>query len=188
MAIQRVSIKLLGYDPEQVDGLLDRVKRQYENPAIRLVTPGMLAVAKFDLISGGYRIDQVDLAMAQVADDFEVRELSEKIEKYGKHEIRRDHRKAIGFVAETLARTSKDRFSEARNGYRYKLVEKLISETKVSEGLLIGPEPMDIRTRELGSARGGPSRSEVNEFLTQVVTVIHTQRLLGLLPKNPANQ
>jgi hypothetical protein len=47
---------------------------------------------------------------------------------------------------------------------------------------------MEIRTRELGSAKGGPSRSEVNEFLALVVTALHTQRLLGSLPKNPSNQ
>lgn len=65
MSPQRVSGKILGYDPEQVDGLLDRVRRQYDNPQSRLVTPGMLAVAKFDLIPGGYRIDEVDSIIAR---------------------------------------------------------------------------------------------------------------------------
>jgi DivIVA domain-containing protein len=179
MSIQRVSGKMLGYDPEQVDGLLDRVRRQYDNPALRLVTPGMLAVAKFDLIPGGYRIDEVDLAIAKVADDFEIRELAERIGKFGKTEIKRDHRKIIGTLAETLARPGKERFSASPNGYRHKQVEQLIKQIKVSEGLIFGPEPMDIRTRQLGSSKGGPSRSEVNEFLALVVTALHTQRLLG---------
>jgi DivIVA domain-containing protein len=84
MSIQKVPGRLLGYDPEQVDGLLDRVKRQYDNPNSRIVTPGMLSVAKFELVPGGYRIDQVDAAIAKVADDFEIRELTEKISKFGR--------------------------------------------------------------------------------------------------------
>lgn len=179
MSIQRVSGNLLGYDPEQVDGLLDRVRRQYENPQSRLVTPGMLAVAKFDLVPGGYRIDEVDLSIAQVADEFEVREISERIAKFGKIEIRRDQRKLIGVIAETLARPSKERFTASPNGYKQKLVEQLVSQIRVANGVLTGPEPMEIRTRELGSAKGGPGRSEVNEFLALVVTALHTQRLLG---------
>jgi DivIVA domain-containing protein len=179
MTIQRVSGKVLGYDPEQVDGLLDRVRRQYDNPQSRLVTPGMLAVAKFDLVPGGYRIDEVDLAIAKVADEFEVRELTDRIAKYGKTEIKRDHRKIIGMVSETLARSNKERFSPSSNGYRLRQVDQLISQIKVANGLISGPEPMEIRTRELGSAKNGPSRSEVNEFLAQVVTALHTQRLLG---------
>ena len=178
MSPQRVSGKILGYDPEQVDGLLDRVRRQYDNPQSRLVTPGMLAVAKFDLIPGGYRIDEVDLIIAKVADEFEIKEISERITRFGKTEIKRDHRKIIGVIAETLARSNKERFSPTRNGYRPKQVEQLISLIKVADGQLSGPEPMDIRTRELGSAKGGPSRSEVNEFLALVVTALHTQRLL----------
>jgi DivIVA domain-containing protein len=167
MSIQRVSGNLLGYDPEQVDGLLDRVRRQYENPQARLVTPGMLAVAKFDS------------SLAKVADEFEVKELTERIAKFGKTEIKRDQRKLIGVIAETLARSSKERFMPSPNGYRQKQVEQLVSQIRVANGVLSGPEPMEIRTRELGSAKGGPSRSEVNEFLALVVTALHTQRLLG---------
>ena len=179
MSPQRVSGTILGYDPEQVDGLLDRVRRQYDNPQSRVVTPGMLAVAKFDLIPGGYRIDEVDSIIAKVADEFEVKEISERLAKFGRAEIKRDNRKIIGMVAETLARSRKERFSPARNGYRQKQVDQLVSQIKVVDGLISGPEPMEIRTRELGSSKGGPSRSEVNEFLALVVTALHTQRLLG---------
>jgi DivIVA domain-containing protein len=179
MSIQRVSSKLLGYDPEQVDGLLDRVRRQYDNPNSRIVTPGMLSVAKFDLVSGGYRIDQVDAAIAKIADDFEVREITERIAKFGKTEIKRDVRKLVGQIAEVLARPAKERFSSAKNGYQQKEVERLLSLLRILDGQLLGPEPMELRTRELGSSRGGPSKSEVNEFLAQAVSALHTQRLLG---------
>lgn len=179
MTIQKVSGKILGYDPEQVDGLLDRVRRQYDNPQSRLVTPGMLAVAKFDLVRGGYRIDQVDTAIAKVADEFEVKEIAERIAKFGKAEIKRDLRKIIGMVAETLATAAKERFSPSPSGYHHRQVDRLISKVRIAEGKIFGPEPLGIRTSELGTAKGGPNRSEVNEFLALVVSAMHTQRLLG---------
>jgi DivIVA domain-containing protein len=179
MSIQRVSSRLLGYDPEQVDGLLDRVRRQYENPGSRIVTPGMLAVAKFDVVSGGYKFDEVDSAIAKIADDFEVRELTERITRFGKTEIKRDLRKLVGQVSEVLAQPSKERFSSARNGYKAKEVERLLSQLRILDGQLLGPDPMELRTSKLGSSKGGPNRSEVNEFLAMAVTTLHTQRLLG---------
>ena len=65
MALERVSNTILGYDSEQVDALLDRVRRQYEKPNSRIITPAMLASLEFDLDPGGYRIDQTDAALAE---------------------------------------------------------------------------------------------------------------------------
>ncbi len=179
MSIQKVTGKLLGYDPEQVDALLDRVRRQYENPQSRIVTPSMLSVAKFDLVPAGYRIDQVDFALAKVADDFEVRELTERLGRIGKTEMRRENRRLIGMISEVISRDPKDRFSQARSGYRPKQVNQLLDLIRVQEGVLLGPEPMELRTRELGRGKGGPNKTEVNEFLAMTVTALHAQRLLG---------
>lgn len=179
MSIQKVTGKLLGYDPEQVDALLDRVRRQYENPHSRIVTPSMLSVAKFDLVPAGYRIDQVDFALAKIADDFEVRELSERLTRIGKAELKRENRRLIGQISEVMARDPEDRFSKARAGYRPKQVNQLLDMVRVQDGVLLGPEPMEIRTRELGRGRGGPNKTEVNEFLALIVTALHAQRLLG---------
>jgi DivIVA domain-containing protein len=179
MSLRRVSGKLLGYDPEQVDGLLDRVRRQYENPLSRIVSPSMLAVARFDLIPGGYRIDQVDLALAKVADDFEIRELTKRLTRIGRAELKRENRRIIGMVSEVLARDPKERFSSARVGFRPKQVKQLLDQIRVQDGVLLAPEAMEIRTRELGRAKGGPSKTEVNEFMAAVVTALNTQQILG---------
>jgi len=118
MSLGKVSGKLLGYDPEAVDALLDRVRRQYENPQSRIVTPSMLAVAKFDLVPAGYRIDEVDAALAKIADDFENREISQRLERIGKLELKRENRRLIGVIGEVLAREEATRFTPSRNGYR----------------------------------------------------------------------
>lgn len=179
MSLSKVSGKLLGYDPEAVDALLDRVRRQYENPQSRIVTPSMLAVAKFDLVPAGYRIDEVDAALAKIADDFENREISQRLQRIGKLELKRENRKLIGLIAEVLAKEDEQRFTPSRSGYRPKQLNQLLDQIRIQEGVLLAPEPMKIRTWELGRAKGGPNKLEVNEFLAQVVTALNTQRILG---------
>ncbi len=179
MSLSKVAGKLLGYDPEAVDALLDRVRRQYENPQSRIVTPSMLAVAKFDLVPAGYRIDEVDAALAKIADDFENREISQRLQRIGKLELKRENRKLIGLIAEVLAKEDEQRFTPSRSGYRPKQLNQLLDQIRIQEGVLLAPEPMKIRTWELGRAKGGPNKLEVNEFLAQVVTALNTQRILG---------
>jgi DivIVA domain-containing protein len=179
MSLGKVSGKLLGYDPEAVDALLDRVRRQYENPQSRTVTPSMLAVAKFDLVRAGYRIDEVDAALAKITDDFENREISQRLIRIGKSELKRENRRLIGQISEVMAIEGAQKFTPARSGYRPKQLNQLLSQIRIEEGVLLAPEPMRIRMWQLGRARGGPNKLEVNEFLAQVVTALNTQRLLS---------
>ncbi len=73
-----------GYDQEQVDALLARVKTQYQKPNRILITSAMLAVVKFDLVPGGYQITAVDDALARVADTFDEREIQARLAKEGR--------------------------------------------------------------------------------------------------------
>ena len=75
---------ILGYDREQVEALLARVKTQYQNPNRTLITSAMLAVVKFDLVPGGYQIPAVDDALARVADTFDEREIKDRLAKEGR--------------------------------------------------------------------------------------------------------
>lgn len=179
MALARVSPGVLGYDPEQVDALMDRIRRQYENPESRIITPSMLAVVRFELISGGYRIDQVDQSIASVAEDFERREVQRRLQRIGKTALAKETRRLLGDVLQVLEMDSKRRFSMARNGYNPKLVNRLLAEFAVSDGVLVGPETMEIRTRPLGTSRGGTNRTEVNEFLSLVVGILNRQELIA---------
>ena len=103
MALERVSNTVLGYDSEQVDALLDRVRRQYEKPKSRFITPAMLASVEFDLAPGGYRIDQTDAALAEVAIEFEHRELKARLERIGTKRFRAETRSLIGTIVKVLS-------------------------------------------------------------------------------------
>ena len=50
----------MGYNPEQVDALLELAKAQYESPDQILLRASDLRGLRIDLVSGGYAIAQVD--------------------------------------------------------------------------------------------------------------------------------
>lgn len=178
MALERVSNSVLGYDSEQVDALLDRVRRQYEKPSSRIVTPAMLASVEFDLSPGGYRIDQTDKALAEVAIDFEHRELKARLERIGTKRFRGETRSLIGTVVKVLSQDEKQQFSPARNGYHPKRVREILRQLIVQNGVLSGPSSIELKTVPLGRKNGGPARSEVNELLGIVVSILQRQELV----------
>jgi DivIVA domain-containing protein len=179
MALEKVSPRLSGYNPEQVDALMDRIRRQYENPGSRIIIPSMLAAVRFDFSPGGYRIEQVDEAIAQVAEDFDKREIERRLERIGIQALAKEVKSQLKAINDRLSKPAGERFSPARNGYSGKVVNRLLSELLIEADQLKGPPTMDIRTRPLGTSRGGPSRLEVNEFLALVVGVIHRQQLIA---------
>ena len=178
MALERVPNSILGYDAEQVDALLDRVRRQYELPNSRIITPAMLAAVEFDLSPGGYRIDQTDAALAEVAIEFDARELKSRLERIGTKRFGIETRTQVGTIVKVLSQDHRKRFSLARNGYHPKRVNEMLSRLSIADGLLSAPSPLELKTAPLGKKNGGPARSEVNEFLSIVVSVIQRQRLV----------
>lgn len=178
MAIERVANSVLGYSSEQVDALLDRIRRQYENPKSRIVTPSMLAAVEFELVPGGYRIDQTDNSLAHVAIDFEKRELSARLERIGQKRFKTETRTMVGTIVKVLSLEPNKRFSPARSGYHPRRVREMLQKLSVQEGVLQSPEPFELKTTPLGRKNGGPTRFEVNEFLGIVVSVIQRQELV----------
>jgi len=178
MALERVSNSGLGYDSEGVDALLDRVRRQYENPKSRIVTPAMLASAEFELTPGGYRIDQTDTALAEVAIEFEARELRARLERIGNKRFQMETRSMVGTIVKVLSQEEKRQFSPARNGYHPKRVRSMLRQLSIQDGVLSGPSPIELKTEPLGRKNGGPARFEVNEFLGRVVSVLQRQELV----------
>lgn len=177
--LERVSGRALGYETEQVDALLDRVRRQYENPKLRFVTASMLTSMQFEMAPGGYRVDQVDEALAQVADDFERRDVEGQLARIGKRAMAQELAAQLEQIRQVLERDPDKRFSPARAGFNKQLVRQLLSEIKVENGKLLAPETKDMLTRPLGRGSGGPSRVEVNEFTSLVIGAKFRQELLS---------
>jgi DivIVA domain-containing protein len=179
MSFPLTAAKLQGYDPEQVDALMARVKTQYENPELELVTAAMLAVAKFDLINGGYQISAVDSAIARVADTFEQREIERSIQMRGRGAVATELAANVRQIKSVLDLDPKERFELSRNGYGRKEVNNLLRRISVKRSTLSAPDAFEVRTISLGRSGSGFDREQVDAFLALVVSASHAQKLLS---------
>ena len=169
---------MLGYDREQVDALLARVKTQYQNPNRILITSAMLAVVKFDLVAGGYQIPAVDDALARVADTFDEREIKARLAKEGRAALVGELTMMLNIIRPVLDKKPSESFRRQRNGYSRKLVSGFFQQISVKRGEVYAPETYKLRTMSLGRSGSGFDRSQVDEFLALVVGAIHRQRAL----------
>ena len=167
-----------GYDREQVDALLARVKTQYQTPSRKLITSSMLAVVKFDLVPGGYQIPVVDDALARVADTFDEREIQARLAKEGKAALVGELTAMLNIIRPVLERKPAETFKKQRNGYSRKLVKMLFKQISVKRGEISAPETYKLRTMSLGRSGSGFDRSQVDEFLGLLIGAIHRQRTL----------
>ena len=155
-----------------------RIKTQYKNPERKLITSAMLAVAKFDLVPGGYQIQVVDDALAKAADTFDQREVERRLRDEGRAAIAGELTQLLNIIRPVLERRAKESFGLQRNGYSRKLVSALLRRISVKRGDVSAPEPYELRTMNLGRSGSGFERSEVDEFLGVVISAIHRQRAL----------
>ncbi len=173
------SAKLQGYDPKQVDALMARVTSQHENPDREILSSAVVAVAKFDLVKGGYQIPAVDEAIAKVADTFEVRELEREIKRQGRAKASTDLAALLRLLKQVLETEPKQRFEKASQGYSPRLVNALIKKIEIKRSTLVAPTTFELRTVSLGRSSNGYDRGQVDEFLGAVVSAMHRQDLLG---------
>lgn len=167
-----------GYDRDQVDALLARVKTQYQNPTRTLITSAMLAVVKFDLVPGGYQIPAVDDALARVADTFDEREIQARLAREGRASLVGELTAMLNIIRPVLERKPAESFTKQRNGYSQKLVKALFKQITVKRGEVSAPETYKLRTMSLGRSGSGFDRSQVDEFIGLVIGAIHRQRTL----------
>jgi len=170
---------LQGYDPGQVDALMSRIKKQYEVSGRSLVTSSVVTLAKFDFTIGGYQIGPVDSTLAKLADTLEAREIAERVVRSGKSGVFDELNDLLSEISKVLDQRPKKRFSSQKKGYSKALVHELLNSIRVVRGNLISPSPLEIRTMQLGSARSGLSRHEVNAFCDLVAGAAHRQLAIG---------
>lgn len=179
MSFPLTAAKLQGYDTQQVDALMARVKTQYENPDLELVLASMLAVAKFDLVKGGYQIPAVDAAIARVADTFEQREIERSVRQLGRTAVATNLAAQLREIKAVLETNPKERFAQSRTGYSAKDVGNLLKRVSVKRGTISAPDTFEIRTISLGRSASGVDREQVDQFLAKLVSAKLTQQTLS---------
>ncbi len=179
MNFPMASAKLQGYDPKQVDALMARVKSQHDNPDRELISSAVVAIAKFDLVPGGYKIPAVDEAIAKAADAFEVNELQRELRVKGKAQAAADLAALLRLLRQVLETDPKSRFERVSQGYNPRQVNALIKKIEIKRSTLSGPTTFELRTASLGRSSNGFDRDQVDEFLGAVGSALHRQQLLG---------
>jgi DivIVA domain-containing protein len=167
-----------GYSPEQVDGLIARARRQYEQPSLELMTSGVLQAARFSLVDGGYEISEVDAAIARIADQFEEQEIARQIRVGAHRQLRRELDELTDRIGKVVEGGFGRAFSKASGGYDPKLVRAAFSKVKLSAGQIELLDTIELRSQPLGYRRSGLSRLEVDEFFGLVIAAVQRQRAL----------
>ncbi|BDQ00500.1 hypothetical protein [Aquiluna sp. KACHI24] len=178
MDFPRTKPKVLGYDPEQVDVLLQRLQRQYENPELKLVTSAVVNVAKFDLVPGGYQIPVVDSAIAKLAEIFLEREIAGLV-RSSRTKVSQELASNLKEIRAVLEAGAKKSFSVQSQGFSKRDVASLLKRIDVKRGVLSAPESLELRTIGFRRSRNGLDRLEVDTFLNLVIRTLHCQKALG---------
>lgn len=66
--------KVLGYEPGQVDAVVNQARVQFGEPNSSIIDARELRLAQFDLVEDGYLISEVDAALDRLDDAFALRE------------------------------------------------------------------------------------------------------------------
>lgn len=170
--------KVLGYDPEQVDVLLQRLQRQYENPELKLVTSAVVNVAKFDLVPGGYQIPVVDTAIAKLAEIFLEREIAGLV-RTSRAQVAAELSNNLREIKAVLEAGPKKSFSSQNQGFKKRDVAALLRRIELKRGALNAPDSLELRTIGFRRSRSGLDRLEVDTFLNLVIRTLHCQKALG---------
>lgn len=173
-----LKVQGMGYNPEQVDALLDLAKRQYESPDEVLLRASDLRGLRLDLVSGGYAVSQVDAALDNLEDHFIQAEVKAFRERFGEPELAKRYGELQQSLVPRLRRESSRRFARVSilaRGYEKKKVDELCD-------LLMahfngGPRVRvsEVRRAQFSASRAGYSMPQVDGFLDRVIEALQLE-------------
>lgn len=168
----------MGYNPEQVDALLELAKRQYENPDQIVLRASDLRGLRLDLVSGGYSISQVDAALDNLEDHFIRSEVNAFRERFGSDELAKRFEELKQTLIPRLQRAKGKRFAKVSwlaRGYDRKKVDQMCD-------LLIGHfnagvvvQVSQVRRAQFPAVRSGYSMPQVDSFLDRVIEALQLE-------------
>jgi DivIVA domain-containing protein len=168
----------MGYNPEQVDALLDLAKRQYESPEQILLRASDLRGLRLDLVSGGYSISQVDAALDNLEDHFIRAEVSAFSERFGEGELANRFEELQKALLPRLRRDKGKRFTRVSwlaRGYDKKKVDELCDQlvTHFNGGAKV--RVSQVRRAQFTATRSGYSMPQVDSFLDRVIEALQLE-------------
>jgi DivIVA domain-containing protein len=168
----------MGYNPEQVDALLELAKRQYESPDEVLLRASDLRGLRIDLVSGGYSVSQVDAALDNLEDHFIQTEVKSFRERFGDQELAKRYEELQQSLIPRLRRESKKRFAKVSllaRGYDKKKVDELCDLLMAHFGGGPRVKVSQVRRAQFSATRAGYSMPQVDGFLDRVIEALQLE-------------
>ncbi len=78
-----VSAKEMGYDPGQVDAVINQARVQFAEPSSNIIDAKKLRTVQFALVAGGYQVEAVDAGLDRLDDAFAQRERDRLATSFG---------------------------------------------------------------------------------------------------------
>ena len=168
-----------GYNPSQVDALLELARKQYESPDQILLRASDLRGLRLDLVNGGYSVAQVDIALDNIEDHFIKTEIREFRNRFGDQELAKRIQELKDTLIPRLKRESTKRFTRTSllgKGYDKKQVDLLCEQivNHFESGVYVGIS--DIRRVQFRSKRLGYSMPQVDSFLDRVIEALQLEK------------
>jgi DivIVA domain-containing protein len=168
----------MGYNPEQVDALLDLAKRQYESPQEVLLRASDLRGLRLDLVSGGYAVAQVDAALDNLEDHFIQAEVKTFRQRYGDQELAKRYEELQQALIPRLRRADGKRFAKVSvlaRGYDKKKVDELCDQLMAHFNGGPRVKVSKVRRAQFSATRSGYSMPQVDSFLDRVVEALQLE-------------
>jgi hypothetical protein len=168
----------MGYNPEQVDALLELAKSQYESPDQILLRASDLRGLRLDLVRGGYSISQVDAALDNLEDHFIRAEVVAFRQRFGDAELARRFDELQQALLPRLGRDKAKRFTKVSwlaRGYDKKKVDDLCDQlvTHFNGGTKV--RVTQVRRAQFTATRSGYSMPQVDSFLDKVIEALQLE-------------
>lgn len=167
-----------GYNPKQVDALLELAKRQYENPDQTILRAADLRGVRLDLVSGGYAISQVDAALDNLEDHFIIAEVAAFRQRFGDAELQRRYEELRSSLLPRLQRKNGKRFTRVSlfaRGYDRKKVDELCERLLHHFSATRNVRVADVRRVQFVATRAGYSMPQVDSFLDRVIEALQLE-------------
>ena len=168
----------MGYNPEQVDSLLDLAKRQYESPDQILLRASDLRGLRLDLVNGGYAIAQVDAALDNLEDHFIRAEVAAFRERFGEQELLKRYTELQQALLPRLHRVPGRRFTKVSflaRGYDKKKVDELCDQLVLHFTGGAKVKVASVRRAQFPATRAGYSMPQVDSFLDRVIEALQLE-------------
>lgn len=168
----------MGYNPEQVDALLDLARRQYESPDQILLRASDLRGLRLDLVSGGYSVSQVDAALDNLEDHFIGAEVSAFRERFGEAELAKRFDELQQALLPRLGRENGKRFTKVSwlsRGYDKKKVDDLCGQLIVHFNGGTKVRVSEVRRAQFSATRSGYSMPQIDSFLDKVIEALQLE-------------